>query len=179
MSSTRTPSSRPATRAAVEALRQEEEEEEEELPQLHGHATPNGYGSVHDHSESGGAPNGVLHEEEEEEEGDKYEDADTPATGATVASRHSVPSDDTMIGVELARTKVSPLLQMSDADLSPLSVLAQVAAGQVAQATVVPDGEGEAGGGGGAMSEDVGEDVDADGDADEDAEGEPDDDMEM
>ena len=54
--------------------------------------TTNGFGD-------GGADD-AAHDAEDT----KYEDADTPATGATAASRHSVPSDDTMIGVELART---------------------------------------------------------------------------
>ncbi|CDO70872.1 hypothetical protein BN946_scf184804.g4 [Trametes cinnabarina] len=71
----------------VIALREEEEEDEE--PEL----------VVATHI---GPPNGVATDGDET----KYEDADTPATGATGASRHS---DDTVVGGELARHKLSPV----------------------------------------------------------------------
>lgn len=124
------------------ALRQEEEEEEEDLPQA-----PVGGGMV----DGGAATDG-----EEPEDANYEEGADTPATGA--ASSHSVPSDDTMIGAELSRSKVSPISRMLAADMDPLSVLAQVA-GQVANGDVVLDDGGE---------------EDAEGEEDVDAEGEPD-----
>ena len=139
--------------------RREEEEEEEAqdvLPQL----------PVDDGYAYGDADPTTDGEATAEPEDARYEDADTPATGATAASRHSVPSDDTMIAVDLARSKVSPIHRMlgADLDLDPLSVLAQVA-GQIADGNAVL---GDMGGD---------EDADAEGEEDVDAEGEPDDDL--
>lgn len=149
-----TPSRRSARRAngrtpikPTMALREEEEEEEEEeedpqqrLPAFDGFA-------------SGDAGTATDMED------GKYEDADTPATGATAASRHSVPSDDTMIGADPARSKMSPISR-----LDPLSVLAQVA-GEIADANAAMD-----------VREAEAEDEDAEGEEDLDAEGEPDED---
>ncbi|KAM5538485.1 hypothetical protein V8D89_007818 [Ganoderma adspersum] len=157
--STRTPRTRPS-RSAIMALRQEEEEDEQ-LPTNGAYATEgpliNGYAAT---------DQGV--------DDARYDDADTPVTGVTAASRHSVPSDDTMIGGEPTGLKAStPFGLVPSPALDALSVLAQVAVedahkyivdfGSIASAPVaqtVPD-------------------EDAEGEEDEDAEGEPDDDANM
>ena len=104
----------------------------------------------------------------------RYDDADTPVTGATVASRHSVPSDDTMIGGDSAGMKAStPFGLVPSPALDALSVLAQVAVEDAhkyivdfSSITSIP-----------AVQPVVEED--AEGEEDEDAEGELDDDANM
>ncbi|KAH9945286.1 uncharacterized protein BXZ73DRAFT_96273 [Epithele typhae] len=172
----------PMTPAQKAAARAQEEEEEEEVPQLaprrpRPRPRPRRkFAPKDDESEeAGGGPrmDGGGAEEHGVEAGDavQYDDADTPVTGATAASRHSVPSDDTMIGSELARSKVSPMVHIADEPLSPLSVLAQVA-GQVArsskaafmvkEATAIEPMQ--------PLEQEDGDEMDADGEADEDVE---------
>ncbi|KAL7279059.1 hypothetical protein ACG7TL_006895 [Trametes sanguinea] len=80
---------RSPTKPAIIALREEEEEDEDEVPQP-----------------VIAAPSGLANGAATDGDETKYEDADTPATGATHASRHS---DDTVVGGELARNKLSPV----------------------------------------------------------------------
>ena len=143
----------------IQALRKDQEELQQ-LSQL----SPNGSSA----SGRGALPNGDSSAQSGHYDDGRYEDADTPATGATVASAHSVPSDDTMIDPESTRGKASPIVQVPERELSPLSVLAQVA-GQVAHVATVQDGgaSSEAGGEGQEADADV-EDVDAEGEPDED-----------
>lgn len=138
---------RSATRSVITALPEQDEEEDTELAQL-----PQSDAVEMDDNADGDAY--------VEADDSRYEDADTPVTGATLASRHSVPSDDTMIGGDVARRKTSPMPMALD----PLSVLAQVA-GEIAEAN--------------AEREEVGGDEDAEGEDDVDAEGELDDDMDL
>ncbi|TFK93998.1 hypothetical protein K466DRAFT_36586 [Polyporus arcularius HHB13444] len=138
-----------ATRSATSAVREEEEEEEEQsMPaeSLYGDAAimTDGYATA------------------------EPEDADTPVTGATAASRHSVPSDDTMIGGDPARSKVSPLPRLMDPGLDALNVLALLAAGQIADRDANANANARAG-------VDDGGEEDAEGEEDLDAEGELDD----
>lgn len=123
----------------------EEEEEDEELPQY----VPS------ERAESQPPANGAATDGETAVDETKYEDADTPATGATAPSRHSVPSDDTMFGVDLARSKLSPVALVGRVSM-PITV----------------NGQDEAG----AIDD---EDADAEGEEDMDAEGEPDVDEEV
>ena len=158
---TRTSKARPS-RSAIIALRQEEEEDEdEELPANGAYTTEgplvNGYAAVEQGADDA-----------------RYDDADTPVTGATVASRHSVPSDDTMIGGDSAGMKAStPFGLVPSPALDALSVLAQVAVEDAhkyivdfSSITSIP-----------AVQPVVEED--AEGEEDEDAEGELDDDANM
>ncbi|KAJ2974090.1 hypothetical protein NUW54_g11947 [Trametes sanguinea] len=87
--SSRLTNGRSPTKPAIIALREEEEEDEDEVPQP-----------------AVVAPSGLANGPATDGDETKYEDADTPATGATHASRHS---DDTVVGGELARNKLSPV----------------------------------------------------------------------
>ncbi|KAI0329070.1 hypothetical protein GY45DRAFT_920930 [Cubamyces sp. BRFM 1775] len=132
--SSRLTNGRSPTKPSVIARR--EEEEEDEVPQV----------IVQEPTEAPLA-NGATTDGDTAVDETKYEDVDTPATAATAASRHSVPSDDTMVGAELARNKLSPMVPT---------------AGAVLQAVGVGiDGLDD-------------EDADAEGEDDLDAEGEPD-----
>lgn len=159
--STRTPRTRPS-RSAIVALRQEEEEEEDEqLPTNGAYATEspllNGYAATDQGMDDA-----------------RYDDADTPVTGVTAASRHSVPSDDTMIGGEPTGLKSStPFGLVPSPALDALSVLAQVAV-EDAHKYIVDFGSIAS-----APAVQTVPDEDAEGEEDEDAEGEPDDDVNM
>lgn len=142
----------PAPKVAVRAVREEEEEEEEE-----------------EQSVRVDSVNGDMAAMTDGDATAEPEDVDTPVTGAT-ASRHSVPSDDTMIGGDHA-SKASPLPRLSENDLDALNVLAGLAAGQLAHR------DANAGVDANTSAEvDEGGDEDAEGEEDLDAEGEPDDD---
>ncbi len=157
---TRAPRARPS-RSAIIALRQEEEEDEDEqLPVNDAYTTEghfaNGYAT---------AEQGV--------DDTRYDDADTPVTGVTAASRHSVPSDDTMIGGDSTGLKAStPFGLVPSPALDALSVLAQVAV-EDAHKYIVDFGS--------IANVPAMQDVadDAEGEEDEDAEGEPDEDVNM
>ena len=150
------------------ALRQEEEEEEDEqLPTNGAYATEspllNGYAATDQGMDDA-----------------RYDDADTPVTGVTAASRHSVPSDDTMIGGEPTGLKAStPFGLVPSPALDALSVLAQVAVedahkyivdfGSIASAppvTTVPDEDAE-----GEEDEDAEDEEQPPGDEDEEGPG--------
>ncbi|KAI9000531.1 hypothetical protein BD414DRAFT_532395 [Trametes punicea] len=97
--SSRLTNGRSPAKASVTALREEEEEEEEdEEPE-----------PVLPSRRASRPTNGVTKDRDALVDDTREYDADTPATGATAASRHSVPSDDTMVGGDLARNKLSPL----------------------------------------------------------------------
>ena len=132
--SSRLTNGRSPTKPSVIARR--EEEEEDEVPQV----------TVQEPTEARFA-NGATTDGDTVVDETKYEDVDTPATAATVASRHSVPSDDTMVGADLARNKLSPLASTAGAVLQGVGVGI--------------DGLDD-------------EDADAEGEDDLDAEGEPD-----
>ncbi|KAI1797303.1 hypothetical protein LXA43DRAFT_1089180 [Ganoderma leucocontextum] len=158
---TRTSKARPS-RSAIIALRQEEEEDEDEQLPANGAYTLEGH-----------LANGYAAAEQGVDDA-RYDDADTPATGVTAASRHSVPSDDTMIGGDPIGLKAStPFGLVPSPALDALSVLAQVAVEDAhkyivdfGSITRVPTVQNVA-------------DEDAEGEEDEDAEGEPDDDANM
>ena len=149
----RTSKPRPS-RSAVVALRQEEEEDEQ-LPAAgvyaEGDYPYNGYVAAADDS--------------------KYDDADTSATGITAASRHSVPSDDTMIGGDSTGvTGGEPQVKVATPALDALSVLASVAA-EERHNYIIDFGPVE---GVPQLGDFIFGDEDAEGEDDPDAEGEPD-----
>ena len=143
-----------ATQPTSHAVREEEEEEEESVRA----ESVNGDTAAMTDGDATAGP----------------EDVDTPVTGATAASRHSVPSDDTMIGGDHA-SKASPLPGPSDNSFDALNVLALLATGQIAHR----DANADANTNSATAIADVAEggDEDAEGEEDEDAEGEPDDDV--